>query len=76
MNIFSYVHLLPFVYMRSPLLSTAWIPAPIWGLHTITSKLRRGLRISTCLPAHTQITPYPKHRLTITERDRGLDKGY
>ena len=57
---------------EAPLLSTAWIPAPIWGLHTITLKLRRGLGICTCLPARTQITPYPKHRLTTTERDRGL----
>ena len=61
---------------EAPLLSTAWTPAPIWGLHTITPKLRRGLGISTCLPARTQITPYPKHRLTTTERDRGLGKGY
>ena len=75
MNIFSYVHLPLFVYMQSPLLSTAWIPAPTWGLHTITPKLRRGLGISTCLPTCTQITPYPKHRLTTTERDRGLGKG-
>jgi hypothetical protein len=36
MNIFSYVCLLPYVYTRDLPLSTAWIPALIWGLHAIT----------------------------------------
>ena len=76
MSIFSYVHLPLFVYMRGPLLSTTWIPAPIRGLHTITPELRRGLGISTCLPARTQTTSYPKHRFTTTERDGGLGKGH
>ena len=76
MNIFSYVCLLPFVYTRDLPLSTAWIPAPIRGLHMITLELWRGFGISTYLPARTQTTPYPKHRLTTTERDRGLGKGY
>ena len=62
MNIFSYVYLLLFVYTRGLLLSTAWIPAPIRDLHTITPELRRGLGISTCLPVRTQTTPYLKHR--------------
>jgi hypothetical protein len=75
MNIFSYVYLLPFVYTRDLLPSTAWIPTPIRGLYAITPEFRRGLGISTCLPAHTQITPYPKNRLTTTEWDRELGKG-
>jgi hypothetical protein len=61
MNIFSYVHLPLFVYMRSPLLSTAWIPAPIWGLHTITPKLRRGLGISTCLHPNYPLSETPAY---------------
>jgi hypothetical protein len=72
MNIFSYVYLLLFVYMQGLLLSTAWIPALIRGLRTITPELWHGLRISTYLPAHTQITPYPKYRFTTTEQNRGL----
>ena len=69
MSIFSYVYLLLFVYTPGLLLSTAWIPAPIWGRDTITPKLRCGLGISTCLPTRTQITPYPKHQLATTEQN-------
>jgi hypothetical protein len=72
MSIFSYVYLLLFVYMRDLLLSIAWIPAPIRGLHAITPKLPRGLGISKRLPARAQINPYPKHRFATTEWDRGL----
>ena len=46
---------------------------PLFGAYI---GLWRGLGISMCLPARTQITPYPKHRLTTTERDKGLGKGY